>query len=58
MSRQSPDFDHVLVRVDAAGGDENAQPQEKKVRPDQLRPFVPPWHSQRDNRLINLKLQF
>ena len=51
------DYDHVVVRVDANGGDENATPQEKKVRPDQLRPFVPPWHSHRDNSYILSRLR-
>ena len=40
-----------LVRIDSNGCSDESQPVEKKVRSDQLRPFIPPWHSNRDNRI-------
>ena len=43
-----------LVRIDSNGCSDDQQPAEKKVRSDQLRPFVPPWHSNRDNRKLVL----
>ena len=43
-----------LVRIDSNGCSDDQQPAEKKGRSDQLRPFVPPWHSNRDNRKLVL----
>lgn len=49
--------DSWLVRIDSNGCSDDQQPAEKKVRSDQLRPFVPPWHSNRDNSHILSRLR-
>merc|ERR1711970_495200 len=46
-----------LVRIDSNGCSDESQPIEKKVRSDQLRPFIPPWHSNRDNSHILNRLR-